>query len=242
MRLREREMALGQAIACTIAILCVLPPSASAKPRTISNVFVSRLFFNPSLGQKIGITFTLAGPGLLGVLILDRDGFPVRRLVASKSKDRGKETIEWDGRDENGELVPDEAYSLKIDLVSSALSDCYFPANAKQLEIEVGKPTYNRRDGVLGYRLTQPARVHLQAGSAQRDPKTKEEVGPVLKTIVNREPRSAGSIVENWDGFDESGTIYVPDLPNFVVAIAATSLPENAIVTVGTGGATSWTP
>src|SRR5262249_9538315 len=48
-----------------------------------------------------------------------------------------------------------------------------------------------------------------------------------------REPRPAGAVIENWNGFDESGSFYVPDLPHFVVAIAATALPENAILTSG---------
>jgi chemotaxis response regulator CheB len=54
-----------------------------------------------------------------------------------------------------------------------------------------------------------------------------------LKTLVNREPRPAGAVVENWNGMDESGTTYVPDLPDFVVGIAASSLPENSIITYG---------
>src|SRR5262249_51409694 len=53
------------------------------------------------------------------------------------------------------------------------------------------------------------------------------------KTLVNREPRPAGAVVENWNGFDEENTFYIPDLPHFVVAIAATSLPDNAVLATG---------
>jgi hypothetical protein len=43
----------------------------------------------------------------------------------------------------------------------------------------------------------------------------------------------SGRISEQWNGLDESGSIFVPDLPSFVVAIAATPLPECSILTYG---------
>ena len=54
-----------------------------------------------------------------------------------------------------------------------------------------------------------------------------------MKTVVNREPRGAGAIAEHWNGFDESGSIFLPDLQNFAVAIAASPLPENTVITFG---------
>jgi hypothetical protein len=44
-------------------------------------------------------------------------------------------------------------------------------------------------------------------------------------------PRPGGEAARNWNGFDERGIFSVPDLPLFAVAIAAKSLPENAIIT-----------
>jgi hypothetical protein len=80
--------------------------------------------------------------------------------------------------------------------------------------------------------------IHAQAGSATIDATTKMYTGPVLKTLVNREPRPAGAIVESWNGFDESGAIYIPDLPQFVTAILATELPENAVIAFGNKSST----
>src|SRR3990172_5316456 len=54
-----------------------------------------------------------------------------------------------------------------------------------------------------------------------------------MKTIVNREPRPAGTVAEHWNGCTSESEIYVPDLPNFAVAIAATTLPENSVITTG---------
>jgi hypothetical protein len=208
--------------------------AVAAEPSAISDVSISRPFFNPTLGQKIGISFNLGAPGTLAVLILDRDGYPVRRLVSAKDVEKGKSSFDWDGRDDAGEVVPDEAYSLKIDLRSGEKVESYFPAKSPAKELGIKDAYYDRRGAVLAYNLPFAARVHLQAGTAAPpDPKTHEAGGPVLRTVVNREPRPAGSVIENWNGYDDGATIYVPDLPHFVIAIAITSLPENAILTSG---------
>jgi hypothetical protein len=218
-------------------LLLVLSATAAAASSEISDVAISRQFFNPSLGQKIGISFALAEPGTLTVLILDRDGYPVRKLVAGKAVEKGKQALEWEGRDDAGEVVSDEAYSLRIELLHDGGKPAiYFPANAGEEDLKAVTNYYGRQSGVLSYKLPKPARVHVQAGTAVADPRTGKGTGPVLRTLVNREPRPAGAVIENWNGFDESRLVYVPDLPNFVIAVAATALPENALITIGNRG------
>ncbi len=200
----------------------------------IRDVSISKGFFNPTLGQKIELSFSLGRPGSVTVLVLDRDGFLVRTLAKDKPAKSGKQSLIWDGRGEKGEIVPDEAYSFKVDLSDKkGETQTYFPANNSAQEFSVKASYYDRRGGILAYKLPKPSRVHIQAGVARIDPETKEPKGPVLKTVVNREPRAGGSVVEAYDGMDESGTIRVSELPNFVMAIAATALPESSVITVG---------
>jgi hypothetical protein len=73
----------------------------------------------------------------------------------------------------------------------------------------------------------------MQAGIAQPNPETGKRYGPVLKTVVNREPRPSGPVIENWNGLDETGSYYIPDLPGFVMSVAATSLPESSVIATG---------
>jgi hypothetical protein len=122
---------------------------------------------------------------------------------------------------------------VKAELKSDGTTETYFPANAPAEELRTGITYYDRQSGVISYELKRPGRVHMQAGSSRRDPKTGQALGPVLKTIVNREPRIGGRIIENWSGLDESGTIRVFDLPDFVIAVAVTALPEGSVITVG---------
>jgi hypothetical protein len=139
----------------------------------------------------------------------------------------------WDGRDNTGSVVADEAYSFKVDWTNGHASDSYFPANRVEPMTSVTAKYYDRHGGTLSYELPVPSRVHVQAGTATPNPRTKEMDGPVMKTIVNREPRGAGTIAEHWNGRDESGAIFIPDLPDFVTAIATTPLPANSVITFG---------
>lgn len=215
-----------------LSVACLLlatVPGAAAPPRHIRDASVSPAFFNPGAGQKASITFVAGVRGTARVTILDRDRYPVRVLPPVAAAP-GFVTVNWDGRDESGAVVPDEAWNVRIELAGQA----YDPSLDFHPVSDDPQPrTYSRIDGVLSYRLTRPARVHIEAGQATCDPKTGRGQGPILKTIVNREPRVAGAVVEMWNGFDESGTIRVSALPNFVVSVLATSLPDCSIITRG---------
>jgi hypothetical protein len=199
----------------------------------INNVKVWPASFNPSIGNFADIRFDVKMSGSLSVKILDRDGFVTRTLLSNKQISAGQQHLRWDGHDDLDHVVPDEAWSIKIDLMWGDRKETYFPANKAVDHIEIAPDYYSRENAILAFHLPVACRVHIQAGSAVQDTKKKQLYGPVLKTILTREPRIAGAIAEYWSGFDESGTIYIPDLPNFMVGIAASPLPENSIITTG---------
>lgn len=201
---------------------------SSSSPR-IRNVAVSPAFFNPTVGQVATITFEAAVAGVAKVAILDRDRFAIRALPPVAVQ-RGPVAMAWDGRDDAGAVVPDEAWNVRIELGG----ETYDPSRDFEPVAADPQPrTYSRVGGVLSYKLERPSRVHIEGGQATQNPRTGRAEGPILKTIVNREPRAAGAVVEMWNGFDESGTIRVSDLPRFVISVLATSLPDNALITVG---------
>jgi hypothetical protein len=197
-----------------------------------NSVLLDRNAFNPSLGETVVITVKTPTASRVSIAVLDRDGY-VTRWLAKDELSEASHVATWNGRDDEGAVVPDEAYSFKVDVTSSAGKWTYFPAASAPKTFPVQARHYSRRDAALMYELPAAARIHAQAGSAAIDAATKKYDGPVLKTLVNREPRPAGAIVESWNGFDESGAIYVPDLPQFVTAILAAELPENAVIAFG---------
>ncbi|HYC92293.1 MAG TPA: FlgD immunoglobulin-like domain containing protein [Thermoanaerobaculia bacterium] len=210
--------------------LSTLAALAQDAPR-IGPVSIDRGVMNPAIGDSVRISAAFPRTGRATVAIVDRDGVIVRTLANEADVRAGKNEFVWNGRDASGEVVPDEAYSLKIDWTGDGVRAWYFPANRAFEMKSVPIKYYDRRGGTLAFDLPSPSRVHVQAGAAVMKNGTAE--GPVMKTVVNREPRVAGSIAEHWNGLDESGTTYVPDLPHFVIAVAATPLAENSIITTG---------
>jgi FlgD Ig-like domain len=194
-------------------------------------VAVAPAALNAAAGERAVVRVTLARAGLLSVRILDRDGFVVRTVSAAPAP-AGVRTLLWDGRADDGSLVPDEAYSIRADWSDGRESASYFPSNEPAAMTSIPVRYDSAASGTIVYDLPSPSRVHLQAGTAVRGKNGLLE-GPVLKTVVNREPRAAGRIAEHWNGMDESGTVLVRDLPNFVLAVAATPLPESSIILFG---------
>lgn len=216
--MRPALFILGLAIAApTLAAISIQPSTTS---------------FDPSLHQTVAYTITVDRAGAMTAQILDRDLYVTKTLAHDRHVAAGKTTLSWDGTDDTGKPVADEAWSIRVVLITAAGTETYFPALTKQAMQTIVPDYYDRRGASLRYRLPVPSRVHLQAGVA--DPSsTSKTAGAVMKTIVNRAPRPAGAVVETWAGMDESNTVYVPDLPNFVVSIAATPLAENSVITYG---------
>jgi len=192
---------------------------------------VSPAFFNPSLGQHARMTFQTTTPGELQTLVLDRDRFVIRSFATQKIP-AGMTILEWDGKDDRGLVVPNEAYTLRVEFSNPTEKFIYDPGYDAMPEAEEPAPSYGRSNGGITYTLARPARVHIQAGQATTDVGGKSN-GPVLKTVVDREPRTSGSIFESWDGYDESHQTYIPDLRHFAIGVFAVSLPPNAIITIG---------
>jgi len=223
-RMQKRSIACGLLLSLFVAL-----GAHASSSRVIGEVSIAPSFFNPTTGQHVTVRFNAAVSGTLRLTILDRDRFPIRSLAPTTVKP-GPVSMTWDGRDDQAAIVPDEAWNIRIELGGQV----YDPSLDFMPISEDPQPrSYSAMSGVLSYRLSRPSRVHIEAGQARLNGGQRSREGPILKTIADREPRVGGSVIERWDGFDESGTIRVTDLPDFVVSVLATSLPEGSIITRG---------
>src|SRR5438270_9138710 len=108
---------------CALLLGWSIAAVANTRTSTINNVSVSKEFFLPSVGQTVQISFSVNRSGTVTVLLLDPDGFPVRTLAQNKAVKAGPLTLDWDGRNTDGQIVPGESYSLKIDFSSNDISE-----------------------------------------------------------------------------------------------------------------------
>lgn len=193
----------------------------------IKNITVSDDSFNPSVDEKIHIKYELVHPAKTTLRIFGPD----RELIAEPLKDKrqktGKHRIPWDGRDINGDIVPDEAYFFTITArdgekaIKQVYDPCVFSGGVEQ---DLSKASINDQAGTIEYRLSEMARVRIRLGISG---------GPLLYTLVDWEPRTAGRVTEYWDGWDKDHLIRLRRHPRFKMIISRLSLPENSIIAYG---------
>lgn len=214
---RCRVVPLLVALIATTSGIDASPRQAVRPPPQIS---INPTFFNPTLGQGATIGAQLPANDIVSVSVLDPDGATVRKLVTNARLRRGRHSWRWDGRDDAGRVVEDEAYSLKIDF---ARGSSYFPAQLSAPEVAVGAGTFDAHRGVVTYQLPRASRVRVVASDG----------GEVSRVLVDWEPRVAGSVLEPWNGYDATGQVNLLSKPDSRITIDAKALCENALIVVG---------
>ncbi len=193
----------------------------NADKQEILNVMLELSAFNSNRDAKVQLSYTLTQPDKVRISIYDADNGLVRTLAEAVSQNAGKNRITWDGRDEEGQPVPDEAYTFIIETASGAVYDpTTFSGGV------VGDITEAQFDpgGTVGYKLPAPARVLIRLGIKN---------GPMLKTLVDWNPRVAGAITEFWDGRDENKLIRLREHKGFSSLITYVTLPEATVIAYG---------
>ncbi len=207
-------------------------PLIAEGTRAIGTVSLTQETFNPKGGETAGLAITFLKPGRASVSVVDRDGFVVRTIAAARPV-QGSCSFAWDGRDDAGQVVADEAYAFRIEWADAKSRELWFPADQPSVPVSIPPRYFDRRSGTLAYTLPRASRVHIQAGSAVFDAQGKAIDGPVMKTVVNREPRSGGMIAEHWNGFDDRGGVFIADLEGFAIAIAAAPFADGTVIAFG---------
>ena len=132
--------------------------------------------------------------------------------------------IEWDGRDSNGAIVPDEAYHPVL-----VVTD--IEGNTHRLDMRKqsgGEEVYDFekqvKAGVIEYVLPAASRMLIRAGIRN---------GPLLRTVVDWEPRTKGFHAERWNGRDADDVILIEQEPDVGYLIVGYELPGKSIITYG---------
>jgi len=192
-----------------------------AATQQIGDVTLSTNAFDPQRGGKVVLSYRLADADKVNVNLYDPDGGLVRELLSGLALEAGAHSVEWDGRDLEGAVVPDEAYTFTIETASGSVYD----PTTRRGGI-VGDITEARfeADGTVTYRLPAASRVLIRLGLHS---------GPMLKTLADWRPRVAGTITEYWDGRDEDGLMTLRQEKGLSSLITYVTLPEATVITYG---------
>ncbi len=216
------EMTKGIFLTSALGLLA-LARGVQSEPAAIAEIALDRDSFNPSARESVTLTYSQVPAGAAEVLIYDPDGGLMRRLPIN-AKTAGR--VVWDGRDDAGSVVPDEAYTFTIKSADGAVYD---PATFSGDTVgDITDAVVDAR-GNLSYRLPAPARVLIRLGVHN---------GPMYRTLVDWRPRPTGTVNESWDGFDAKGLMRIRDHPDFSVLATYVTLSETTVITYGNAAET----
>lgn len=223
----------GRALALMILLLWALSggvpwvvAAEDSQGLSLFDVKISAASFNPSLGDTVSLTYQLSRSAKVTIKVFDPDQELIRVLISDASREGGPHEEAWDGKDDAGAIVPNEAYFFTIvaEEPSSSQQVVYDPITFSGGEqFDLGQAHLNREDGTLTYKLSQPSRVLIRIGVAK---------SALLKTLVDWEPRVAGEITEYWNGKDENNLVDVWT-QKFSTVITYFTLPDSSVITVG---------
>lgn len=205
----------------SLCIILLFSSLADAKPIVFGDT--GRGEFSPSRGESYPISFTLNESATVTILLYTADNYLVRTL----SSDRllaGTHSIEWDGKDEEKIIVPDEAYTVVLQAVNGKSEVILDPRKYSGGEVEKDLKATIDPDGEISFSLSQSSRVQIRAGISE---------GPMMRSLLNWQPRTAGKNIFRWNGMDKDNLTNLLENSKYRLSIAAFRLPDHSIITTG---------
>lgn len=222
-------------ILVALTLLTGQPPAAAAPAEDAPHIRNVRVFPRdprPERGEQVIIAFRTDQPAAGALSLYGRDGMLVRELRFDNPGDTAPRRLLWDCTDMDGNAVPAEAYTLRIEVRDrNGREAIYDPAHLSGGEIlEAADLRYLPESEQFAYRIDRDARVSIRSGI--------DRGGPLLRTLVDWRPRLAGEQREPWDGLDPDGRVRVVDLPGHLIEVQAVALPDHAIIVQRDEGST----
>lgn len=175
--------------------------------------------FSPILGEYFNIPIKINKKCDIKISIYTPDNNLIRVLQKKMDK-KGNYNIKWDGKDTKGVVVPNEAYSIKVDAFNKEKNQT-LDFRATGGEIIKNLNTAIDEQGNINYILDKPSRVLIRAGIKS---------GPMLRTINNWIPKNSGKIRQKWNMKDDDDIIDMRNL-DFGISVSAFALPKKSIIT-----------
>jgi len=207
----------------------VLPAKEAVAPlfgTLLSDVKTSKTSFNPGLGEEIAFYYHLSKPAKVSVQVYDPDHGLIRRLAAEKDVNAGRHTIIWNGKDPDGNVVPDEAYFFTVMAEDeSGAKEVYDPTTfSGGAGHDITTADINLQSQTITYKMPEMGRVMIRMGI---------QGGPLMNQLVDWKPRVKGMITEYWNGKDKDNLVDLYNHPKFKMIVTYFTLPENSIIVFG---------
>ena len=192
----------------------------------LSKVTVSTTSFNPSRKGEVALQYHIADKAKVTVNVYDPVWGLVKALVKEELQDAGDKSLTWDGRDDQGMVVPDEAYFFTISAEDEAGNkEIYDPVTfSGGVSHDIVNVDIDQENHTINYRMPEMGRVMIRVGI---------QGGPLMNTVVDWQPRVRGAITEYWNGKDNNGLVDLYTTPRTKMIVTYFSLPETSVITYG---------
>lgn len=193
----------------------------------VSRVSTSSSSFNPKRGEEVGIYYTLPEQAKVTIRVFDPDKGLMKTFANADAQSKGEHHLIWDGKDNNGSVAPNEAYFFTIEAQDkNGKAWIYDPVTLSGgITHDISSIEVNQELKSLSYQMPEMGRVLVRIGI--------RDGGPLLRTLVDWEPRVAGEITEHWNGKDREGLIDINKFPKWNLIATYFTLPQNSIITYG---------
>jgi hypothetical protein len=210
-------------VLCFLLLICV--PGVGLGSQGVEFDLFESSEFAPIRGERFPIPVKMNLEVAFEIRIYSSDGDLVRILTHPGSFKPGTGVLEWDGRDSEGIIVPDEAYipviSGHLKSGSTFVSD---PRATSGGEIVEDVKTHITADRGISYSLPAASRVLIRVGMKD---------GPMLRTLESWAPKGPGKNVQRWNGFDNDQLVDLRTDPRLAVLVTAFKLPDRVMITTG---------
>ncbi|MEA3302014.1 MAG: FlgD immunoglobulin-like domain containing protein [Pseudomonadota bacterium] len=210
-----------------VMMLLLLSSYAVAAPVAAIEDYASESFA-PVRGESFSIPVHLNDPSdvkRIKVEIRSSDGDLMRTLVVAEiAPDRDDYEVKWDGKDDAGNVVPDEAYLPVVIVTMQSNESITISEQGSSGGEELYDFEKSIRPGVIEYSLPAASRMLVRSGIKN---------GPMLRTLIDWQPRTSGFHAERWNGRDNDDVIAIEQNPEVGYLIVGYELPHHSIITHG---------
>jgi len=181
--------------------------------------------FSPALDKSLKLQFIVGTDSTINLKLHGPDGEAIRHLINDQTYKKGKHSVSWNGKDDDGVVVPDEVW-IPVLTVSELTGQTIIddPRRYSGGEIIPDIRWTVRSDTELSFDVPYPARVLIRTGIDE---------GPMLRVLKRWEPIGAGKVVVRWDGYDENGVDEFALRNDKWFVVMAYQLPEFALISTG---------
>lgn len=216
--------ALIAGLGCALGLTLAPAPASAAARAVLEPGALPNVEFHPARGETVALPFALRVPGHVRVQLYTGDGECIRTVKGEGKLAPGAHQLVWDGKDDQGEVVPDEAYHA-VFVCDCGGREVRVDARRRSggVSLDPVKPALSA-DGAIGFELREPARVLVRVGI---------KGGALMRSLRSWQPQAPGRTRLEWDGYDASGVERLLGKEGLAVMVTAFTLPSQTVIASG---------